>query len=641
MRSTTFGGIGILSPRKGFGFNYPYATRSAACRITPMMSDEQIAQLGRQSTEFAVGEMVPGTKYLVVSRIGQGGMGSVYEVEHVELGKRFVLKALLDQFCQRQDLVQRLRNEWRSLGRLEHPNIVSVSDAGVAANGAPYYVMERLQGESLAGALQRLGRFSLTDSLRIAAEILEGLAAAHDIGIVHRDIKPPNIFVTQAGITKVLDFGIAKLTDGASLELTGRGIAIGTPRYMSPEQAAGERVDGRADLYAVGLVLFEMLSGCGPFDGCESHEVFLAHITRQPPRLGELVPGIPAELEGLVAALLAKRPADRPQSAAAAAAALRSMSRTYRAAEEMPDTQGEELAGALTPLLRAEYLAPAIPARAPVLGQGYVSGHDPTAGVSSTGAAFGQPLGEHRGQHTPAFAVRGSAPPHAPVSSGGRSWVVSGQQPSMVPSTRTAPPPEARLQVEPTPSGISRTAPPGYLDYGAPHTGQARRSKRWLGVAALVTVASGVAGWVLTQPDLPEPQPATAASAASFMAPEPAPAPTPTAPALGVIIGGTTQTGVVSDAPVSATAAKSAEDGVKDLTQRRSVRPRPRTSLTEYPSEYSQRPMEVLPVARPQPPSPAAAPAPAPPVPAPKPAGAPIPKKPGRLMPGSGIGAGG
>src|SRR5690606_3809995 len=177
-----------------------------------MMSDEQIAQLGRQSTEFAVGEMVPGTKYLVVSRIGQGGMGSVYEVEHVELGKHFVLKALLDQFCQRQDLVQRLRNEWRSLGRLEHPNIVSVSDAGVASNGAPYYVMERLQGESLAVALQRLGCFSLTDSLRFAAEILEGLAAAHVIGIVHRDVKPPNIFITQNGIAKLLDFGIAKLT---------------------------------------------------------------------------------------------------------------------------------------------------------------------------------------------------------------------------------------------------------------------------------------------------------------------------------------------------------------------------------------------------------------------------------------------
>lgn len=605
-----------------------------------MMSDEQIAQLGRQSTEFAVGEMVPGTKYLVVSRIGQGGMGSVYEVEHVELGKRFVLKALLDQFCQRQDLVQRLRNEWRSLGRLEHPNIVSVSDAGVAVNGAPYYVMERLQGESLAGALQRLGRFSLTDSMRIAAEVLEGLAAAHDIGIVHRDVKPPNIFVTQAGIAKLLDFGIAKLTDGASLELTGRGIAIGTPRYMSPEQAAGEKVDGRADLYAVGLVLFEMLTGCGPFDGCESHEVFLAHITRQPPRVGELVGGIPAELEGLVAALLAKRPGDRPPSAAAAAGALRSMLRTYRAAEDVPDTQGEELVGALTPLLRAEYLAPAIPARAPVLGHGaYVSGHEPTAGVSSTGApAFGGP--PYRAP-TPAFAVRGSSPPHAPVSSGG-SWVVGGQA-SSAPSTRTAPPPEGRFQVEPTPSGVSRTAPPGYLEastFGAPP----HRSKRWIAAAIVVVAGSGVAGWLLTQPTIPTTDPTLAVTVAATVLAAPPPVAPPSSPPLGVVIGGATAAATPAEAAFSGDARL--PEGKANLESapsgKKSTRPRARPLTANYDVLNEQpRAMEVLPEVKP-----VAKPAPVKPVTASQTAPAPAPpperkRAPGRGMPGSGIGAGG
>lgn len=590
-----------------------------------MMSDEQIAQLGRQSTEFAVGEMVPGTKYLVVSRIGQGGMGSVYEVEHVELGKHFVLKALLDQFCQRQDLVQRLRNEWRSLGRLEHPNIVSVSDAGVASNGAPYYVMERLQGESLAGALQRLGRFSLTDSLRFAAEILEGLAAAHDIGIVHRDVKPPNIFITQNGVAKLLDFGIAKLTDGASLELTGRGIAIGTPRYMSPEQAAGERVDGRADLYAVGLVLFEMLSGCGPFDGCESHEVFLAHITRQPPRLGELITGIPPELEGLVAALLAKRPSDRPQSAAAAAAALRSMLRTYRAAEEMPDTRGEELVGALTPLIRAEYLAPAIPGRAPILTHSHVSGHAPTAGVASTGPV---PLGYDMSA-APAFAVRGSSSQH-PISS--RSWM--GGPPSGSPSTRTAPPPDLmRGQAEPTPSGTSRTSPGPY----DPRFVAEPRSKRWLGIAAAVVVGSGAAGWVLTQPKVPTEVAPAASLVLTAPLPTVAPPPAP-APTLGVIIGGTTQT-AVAEAPTSSSTKR--EDAVveKPAEKDTPVRRRARSRATQPDEDYRSS-LQVIPVEPRPSPRPAAAPLPAP-SPAPAAAPAASPKPGGRGMPGSGIGAGG
>lgn len=442
------------------------------------MSDEQIAHLGRRSTEFNVGEQVPGTPYLVVSRIGQGGMGSVYEVEHRELGKRFVLKALLDQFCQREDLVQRLRNEWRSLGRLEHPNIVSVSDAGMATNGAPFYVMERLQGESLAGALARLGRLSLLDSLRLAAEVLEGLAAAHEIGIVHRDVKPPNIFITHTGSAKLLDFGIAKLTDGASLELTGRGIAIGTPRYMSPEQAAGEKVDGRADLYAVGLVLFEMLCGTGPFDGCESHEVFLAHITRQPPRLSELIQGIPPELDGLVASLLAKRPHERPQSAGVAASLLRSMLRTYRSLESMPDTQAAELEGVMTPLVQGEFVAPVTPGHAPVVGLGPypVSGNGPTASVSQVPPLF--PASSERGGFaTPPLMIRASTPPGferrgrgsvPPNSGAARSWHIDS---ASAPSTRTAHPEAATAFAghgyepqpahEATPSGLWHSNPSG------------------------------------------------------------------------------------------------------------------------------------------------------------------------------------
>src|SRR5262249_50767594 len=150
---------------------------------------------GRMSAqrEFSDGELVPGTRYRVVSLIGAGGMGSVYEVEHVELGKRFVLKALLRSLTNRDDLVHRLRNEWRALGKLEHPNIGGVTDAGVTTTGLPYFVMERLQGETLGSRLRRDRRVPMPEALSIAADILEGLSAAHRIGIVHRDVKPPNV----------------------------------------------------------------------------------------------------------------------------------------------------------------------------------------------------------------------------------------------------------------------------------------------------------------------------------------------------------------------------------------------------------------------------------------------------------------
>lgn len=312
------------------------------------------------NSEFGTGQVVPGTSYRVISLIGQGGMGSVYEVEHAELGKRFVLKALLSDLINRDDLVQRLRNEWRSLGQLEHPNIVSVTDAGVSANGVPYYVMERLLGETLGSRLRHGAAFHLTEALQVAAEILDGLQAAHEIGVVHRDVKPPNIFLMQNKQAKLLDFGIAKLLDRDAMELTGRGVAIGTPRYMSPEQASGESVDGRADLYAVGLVLFEMLAGQGPFEGARNSEVFFAHLTKTPPALSSLVGGIPAEVDRFVAKLLCKQPSDRPNSAGVAAVALRSMIRSY-GNQPLRDTVAGAMSGVLTPVVSAVPEPPGAP----------------------------------------------------------------------------------------------------------------------------------------------------------------------------------------------------------------------------------------------------------------------------------------
>jgi hypothetical protein len=265
----------------------------------------------------------------VVGLLGRGGMGLVYDVEHLELGKRFVLKGLLSDLAGREDIVARLRNEQRALGRLQHPNIIAVTDAGVTSTGIPFFVMERLEGETLGARLKRVRRLPVVEAMKVARGVLEGLSAAHEIGVVHRDIKPQNIFLSPNGRPKILDFGVAKIADAASV-ITARGVAIGTPRYMSPEQVGGERVDGRSDLYAVGLLLYETIAGVGPFDDArDANEMLLAHLGKPAPRLGDIASGVTRELDALVRSMLAKAPRDRPPTARAAIAALAAVADRY------------------------------------------------------------------------------------------------------------------------------------------------------------------------------------------------------------------------------------------------------------------------------------------------------------------------
>ncbi|HEY3594168.1 MAG TPA: protein kinase [Polyangiaceae bacterium] len=274
--------------------------------------------------EYQDGQTVPGTPYCVVRLIGAGGMGSIYEVEHIELGRRYVLKSLLRSLASRDDLIARMRNEWRSLGKLLHPNIVDVINAGISSTQVPYFVMEYLDGETVRDRLERRGKLSVGEAVRIAQGTLLGLAAAHAIGVIHRDVKPANVFLTRGGGVKVLDFGIAQTRLEGMPKITGRGLAIGTPRYMSPEQAAGERASARSDVYAVGLLLYEMLTGEGPFDDLsDATQQMLAHLHRPPRPLSEMV-DVPSSLEAVVERALSKRPVQRPRSA------------EYMAAELMP-----------------------------------------------------------------------------------------------------------------------------------------------------------------------------------------------------------------------------------------------------------------------------------------------------------------
>jgi serine/threonine protein kinase len=255
------------------------------------------------------------TPYRYVREIGRGGMGSVHLVEHLALGKRFVMKVLHEKLAHREDFALRMRSEWRILAKLEHPAIVQVTDAGRTRDGLPFFVMERLEGQTVAEALQTRGRWLVLEAAELMIAVLSGLEAAHAAGAIHRDIKPQNLFLTVRG-PKILDFGIVKSKRKRAAFVTRSGIAIGTPRYMAPEQAAGLTVDARTDIYACALVLFEMIAGRDPYAHLGDQAALVsAQINEPAPRLDDVRPDVPAPLGDLLQRWLAKDAADRPASA--------------------------------------------------------------------------------------------------------------------------------------------------------------------------------------------------------------------------------------------------------------------------------------------------------------------------------------
>ena len=263
---------------------------------------------------IAVGACVPGTPYRVVGMLGAANAGSVYEVEHVELGKRFALKAL-PRRAARFDTVGRLKNEWRALARLAHPNIIAVTDAGTTPDGLPFFVMERLEGESLRARLEREGRLRASEAIGIAAGVAAALGAAHRIGVVHRDVKPESIFLARGGRVKLQDFGLAKLHSAPS-KLTsarrrGRHAALHGAR-------AGTGREGRSPrrLLRAGAGAVRDAGGRGPFDDAEdTGAMLLRRATGKAPSLATRAGGLPADLDALVAELLARNPASRPPDA--------------------------------------------------------------------------------------------------------------------------------------------------------------------------------------------------------------------------------------------------------------------------------------------------------------------------------------
>jgi serine/threonine-protein kinase len=297
-----------------------------------------------------LGRELLGGQFKIVGKLGAGGIGAVYSALQPEMNRTVAVKILHPRFSKRGDLASRLRREARAMSQLTHPSIAKVFLHGELEDGSLYVVMERLYGRDLREALNADGPFPVERALLIVIAICGALGEAHAAGIVHRDLKPENIFLCQSGglrdFPKVLDFGLAKVTEKqmrpGSIKLTGRDEVFGTPRFMSPEQAQARPLTPASDVYALALILYEMLTGKSPFDARDSLEYALLHVKAQPIPLGQRVPGktFPVELERAVMKALAKSPEERHASTA-------------------------DLAMDLTRVLEAEAAPPPAPAVAP------------------------------------------------------------------------------------------------------------------------------------------------------------------------------------------------------------------------------------------------------------------------------------
>jgi serine/threonine-protein kinase len=260
-------------------------------------------------------------RYRLVRLLGEGGMGRVYEAEHVDINKRLAIKVLRAESLDPAALA-RFRQEARSASLIGHENIVAIEDFAALPDGKVYLAMELLDGESLGDRMRRPPPLGLGEAAALMAHVCRGLAAAHDKGVVHRDMKPENIFLAQKSgrvVPKILDFGIAKVSsDEGAPHLTRTGAIFGTPLYMSPEQAKGLRLDHRADIYSTGVILYELATGRVPFKADSTIQILNQHISEAPERPTRVAPErrIPAALEATILRAMAKEPAERQASMA-------------------------------------------------------------------------------------------------------------------------------------------------------------------------------------------------------------------------------------------------------------------------------------------------------------------------------------
>ena len=344
--------------------------------------------------------------YRVAKLMGVGGMGRVYKGVHPTIGSRVAIKVLSRECSDKPDLVERFFSEARAVNLIRHESIVNVLEYSQLPDGRPYIIMEYLDGAPLADMVE-IGPLPLGSMCRLLGEALDALAAAHAKGIVHRDLKPDNIYVTQSGRPKILDFGIAKLRPELGGSATQTGSLLGTPHYMSPEQAMGKHVDARTDIYAMGVILFECATGRRPFIAESLFDLLRQHVDTMPPPPRSLRPDIPPALEQVILYALAKDPQQRYGSAAELAQALQAASQGLPPEQWTPITPGtlkQLTAQRASQPSGAGWTPVSWPGGQPSQGPAHPSSHP------SSHPGAGQP--PHPSSHPPGAPGMGTPPPY-------------------------------------------------------------------------------------------------------------------------------------------------------------------------------------------------------------------------------------
>src|SRR5918998_1339050 len=271
---------------------------------------------------------VLGDRYTLLKMLGDGGMARVYLARDGVLGREVALKVLRERFADDEEFVERFRREAKNAASLNHPGVVQIYDQGHAEDGTYYMAMEHMPGGTLKERIAKGGPLAPAEAAGIASQVADALAVAHQRGIVHRDIKPQNVLLTASGEAKVADFGIARVVSARTV--TEANLVLGTAAYMSPEQVRGERVGPASDLYSLGVVLYEMLTGEPPYQGDDPIATAMKRLDEPPRNPQEMNSAVPEELDALVVKLLAKDPEDRYVSAASLSEDLR------RVRDELP-----------------------------------------------------------------------------------------------------------------------------------------------------------------------------------------------------------------------------------------------------------------------------------------------------------------